>query len=295
MLHAVIDLHHVHKRYGDHTALDDLSLAVAPGIHALLGPNGAGKTTAVRVITTLVRPDAGSVVVAGFDAAREPAEVRRRIAVTGQYAALDGALSGRENLVQVGRLLGMSGVGARRRADDLLERFDLAADGSRRVAGYSGGMRRRLDLAVSLVHPPQVLVLDEPTTGLDARSRHALWEQVTALADEGTAVLLTTQYLDEADVLADMISVIDRGRVVAQGTADQLKARVGAARLRLLDGDRVVRELPTDGSAADVADRLTALGAGVAGLRVEVRRPSLEEAFLALTGTHAAADDEQVA
>jgi ABC-2 type transport system ATP-binding protein len=296
MSHTVIvELRDIQKAYGGHVALDGLSLVVHPGVHALLGPNGSGKTTAVRVITTLLHPDAGSVRVAGFDAVTAPLEVRRRIAVTGQYAAVDGALTGRENLVQVGRLLGLSGAGGRRRADDLLERFDLTAAGARRVAGYSGGMRRRLDLAVSLVHPPQVLVLDEPTTGLDARSRRALWEQVRGLAGAGTTVLLTTQYLDEADVLADRISVIDRGRVVAEGTAEQLKAQVGAWRLRLLDDDRVVADLPTDGTAADVVRRIAGLGAGADGLRVEVHRPSLEEAFLALTGQRAAAHDERVA
>jgi ABC-2 type transport system ATP-binding protein len=298
------------KEYGRHRALDGVDLAVAEGtVLALLGPNGAGKTTAVRVLTTLTRPDAGHAVVAGIDVAADPAAVRRAIAVTGQFAAVDDQQTGRENLVVVGRLRHLGRAGAARRAAQLLERFDLAAAADRRVAGYSGGMRRRLDLAMSLVVPPRVLFLDEPTTGLDPVSRTAVWTAVGDLVGEGTTVLLTTQYLEEADRLADRIVLLDGGRVAAEGTADALKARVGGERLVLtlpdpgaaaaalarlapdgaVPGPGRTVTLATDGSADDVRRVLDQLHAAAVPVdRVAATRPTLDDVFLALTGTPAA-------
>ena len=215
------------KSFGDHVVLDGVDLAVPPGrVYALLGPNGAGKTTLVRVLATLSPPDAGEVRVAGHDVVADPVAVRRAIALTGQFTAVDDLLTGAENLRMLGRLHGL-GARAGARADELLAGFDLADAAGRRVAAYSGGMRRRLDLALSLVVRPEVLFLDEPTTGLDPRSRQALWRIVEDLRDGGTTVLLTTQYLEEADALADRVGVIAGGRLVAEGTADELKAAVG--------------------------------------------------------------------
>lgn len=282
MAHTVISLEGLRKTYGSQVVLDHLDLAVGAGVLALLGPNGAGKTTLVNVLATLTRPDAGTARVLGHDVVRESGEVRRLIGVTGQYAAVDEVLTGLENLVMVARLQGLRPAAARRRASDLLERFDLADAGRRRVGTYSGGMRRRLDLAMSLVRSPRVVFLDEPTTGLDARSRQTLWDEVRALAAEGSSVLLTTQYLDEADALADRVVVLDHGRVVADGSPDRLKAQVGAEVVELLDADgRVERTLETDGTAADVARVLAGLPDDT---RVAVRRPTMDEVFLALTG-----------
>lgn len=282
MTHTVISLEGLRKTYGSQVVLDHLDLAVGAGVLALLGPNGAGKTTLVNVLATLTRPDAGTARVLGHDVVRESGEVRRLIGVTGQYAAVDEVLTGLENLVMVARLQGLRPAAARRRASDLLERFDLADAGRRRVGTYSGGMRRRLDLAMSLVRSPRVVFLDEPTTGLDARSRQTLWDEVRALAAEGSSVLLTTQYLDEADALADRVVVLDHGRVVADGSPDRLKAQVGAEVVELLDADgRVERTLETDGTAADVARVLAGLPDDT---RVAVRRPTMDEVFLALTG-----------
>lgn len=282
MTHTVIALEGVRKTYGSQVVLDHLDLAVGAGVLALLGPNGAGKTTLVNVLATLTRPDAGTARVLGHDVVREPGEVRRLIGVTGQYAAVDEVLTGLENLVMVARLQGLRPAAARRRASGLLERFELADAGRRRVGTYSGGMRRRLDLAMSLVRSPRVVFLDEPTTGLDARSRQTLWDEVRALAAEGSSVLLTTQYLDEADALADRVVVLDHGRVVADGSPDRLKAQVGAEVVELLDADgRVERTLETDGTAADVARVLAGLPDDA---RVAVRRPTMDEVFLALTG-----------
>lgn len=219
----------VRKSYrGRGQVLDGLDLAVAPGtIHGLLGPNGAGKTTAVRILSTLQRLDSGRAIVAGRDVARDPAGVRERIGVTGQYAAVDEILTGRQNLQMFGRLHHLRARAARARADELLERFDLVAAADRPVRHYSGGMRRRLDLAVSLIRSARVLFLDEPSTGLDPRSRSDVWDAVRELADAGTTVLLTTQYLEEADRLCSRISVLDHGRIVAEGSPAELKARVG--------------------------------------------------------------------
>jgi ABC-2 type transport system ATP-binding protein len=309
MTHAVV-AEGLRKRYGPMWALDGLDLAVPAGtVYGLLGPNGAGKTTAVRILSTLLRFDAGQARVAGFDVVRQAAQVRARIGVTGQYAAVDEILSGRQNLVLFGRLAHLSGREAKRRADELLEEFGLTEAAGKSAREYSGGMRRRLDLAASLIRTPDVLFLDEPTTGLDPRSRNRLWDAVRGLVAGGTTVMLTTQYLEEADQLADRISVIDAGRVVAEGTPDELKARIGADRIEVVvhdaadlpgaaalaapvcagppDVDTELRRL-----SASVTDRVAALAFLMralqdAGIRVEdigVRRPTLDEAFLQLTG-----------
>ncbi|MER5608976.1 ATP-binding cassette domain-containing protein [Micromonospora tulbaghiae] len=303
----------IRKTYGRTTALDGFDLAVPAGtVYGVLGPNGAGKTTAVRILTTLLRFDAGRARVAGYDVASDPDRVRTAISLTGQYAAVDEVLSGRQNLVLFGRLRRLSARRARRRAEELLDRFGLTEAADRSAGTYSGGMRRRLDLAASLVVPPRVLFLDEPTTGLDPRSRNGLWTAVRELVDDGTTVLLTTQYLQEADHLADRVCVIDTGRVVAEGTPERLKARIGAERLELVVHDAAdlpaaaaVVERATGATAtvdtdlrrvdAPVADRIAVLTAVLralddAGIAVEdvlVRRPTLDEAFLRLTGAHA--------
>jgi ABC-2 type transport system ATP-binding protein len=297
------------KAFGETTAVDGVDLAVAPGmVYGLLGPNGAGKTTIIRVLTTLLRPDAGNARVLGNDVVAEADAVRGRVALTGQYASVDEDLTGRENLVLVARLLGLPHRQARTRAGELLDAFGLAEAAGRQVTTYSGGMRRRLDIAASIVVTPQLLFLDEPTTGLDPRSRNQAWELVRALAASGTTVLLTTQYLEEADQLADRIAVIDRGRVIAEGTPGQLKASVGAGALqvRLRDPDqrsqaeRVLSQalgvpvnLASDpaGLSARVADPQRVVGAlaelghaGVAVADFALGQPSLDEVFLALTG-----------
>ncbi|TWP54217.1 ATP-binding cassette domain-containing protein [Lentzea tibetensis] len=297
------------KRYGETQALDGLDLTVAPGaVHGLLGPNGAGKTTAVRVLTTLLRPDSGHASVAGCDVLRQPADVRQKIGLVGQNAAVDELLSGRQNLVMFGRLYHLGVAAARRRADELLERFRLADTGGKPVSKYSGGMRRRLDLAAGLIMAPAVLFLDEPTTGLDPRGRNDVWDAVRSLAAGGTTVVLTTQYLEEADQLAGRISVIDHGRVIAEGTPDSLKRQIGADRI-----DVVVRhtaDVPAAAAllarvagataetlpeqrrvSAPVRDRMAALAALVPALTAEgidaedvvLRRPTLDEVFLQLT------------
>jgi len=306
------------KSYGKTLALDGLDLHVEEGtILGLLGPNGAGKTTAVRILTTLLSPDAGQAEVAGLDVLRQLDELRSRIGLTGQYAAVDEYLTGRENLEMVGRLYHLPKKQARRRADELLERFDLVDAASRLVKTYSGGMRRRLDLSASLVFSPPVLFLDEPTTGLDPRSRLAMWDIIGELVSGGTTLLLTTQYLDEADRLADRIAVVDAGRVIAEGTSGELKARVGGERLEITvaqgegleDAARVLeRYTHGDGGVRVDAERgylvaTVAGGAGLlaavvrdldtAGVRVDelgLHRPTLDDVFLTLTG-HAAEPD----
>lgn len=272
------------KSYGKERVLASLDLTVDGGVLALLGPNGAGKTTLVSILTTLVRPDSGSARVLGHDVVREPAAVRSLVRVTGQSSSLDELLTGRENLVLLGRLLGL-GRRAKARADELLERLDLTAAGGRPVRGYSGGMRRRIDLAASLIAPSRVLFLDEPTTGLDPGSRLRVWEDVRELANAGTTVLLTTQTLDEAEALADRIAVLQHGRIVADGTADELTALVGGQTVVLLDAaGATIGTAETDGSPASVARALTALDPGDAeGMRVELRSPTLDDAFAAIT------------
>ncbi|MCF8568850.1 ATP-binding cassette domain-containing protein [Gordonia sp. HY002] len=280
----IIELTHLTKRYGDHQVLTDLSLTVQPGIHALLGPNGAGKTTLIDILTTLRPHDSGTAKVLDLDLPAANADIRRRISVTGQFATVDEVLTGTENLTMMGRLVGLSHRAARRRADELLDRFDLTDAAGRRASTYSGGMRRRLDLAVSLIWPPEILFLDEPTTGLDTQSRLGLWQQIRELAESGTNVFLTTQYLAEADTLADEVSVLHHGRIVARGSAAELKERVGGAVLTLVDDGIVVEEIPTDGSAHDIARLTAAIAADRPNLVVELRRPTLDDAFLQLTG-----------
>ena len=298
-------------------ALDGVSLEVRSGtVLGLLGPNGAGKTTAVNVLTTLLHPDAGRAEVMGFDVVRNPQAVRRSIGLAGQYAAVDDNLTGLENLTLVARLNHLSGSAPKSRARELLERFGLADAGGRTAKTYSGGMRRRLDLAAALVARPPVLFLDEPTTGLDPRSRIDLWGVIDGLVQEGTTVLLTTQYLEEADRLADRISVVDHGRVIAEGTSAELKGRLGGALVEVrlsdeaqarevaqtlagagdaettVDGD-LVRVPASNGTTvlSEVVRRLDA--SGVPARRLQMREPSLDDVFLALTGRPAEAAEQQ--
>lgn len=280
-----IEVRGLHLTLGAQHILRGLDLDVYRGeIFALLGSNGAGKTTTINVLTTLLRPGSGSVQVAGVDLSADPESVKQRISLTGQSVAVDDVLTGMENLLMLGRLSGLSRRQARDRALDLLQRFDLTAAADRRVGTYSGGMRRRLDLALSFVVTPEVLFLDEPTTGLDARSRRELWETIRSLADAGTTVFLTTQYLEEADQLADRISVLHHGRIVATGTAAALKARIGGDTVELhnAQGD-LLHEIATDGTVSGLRAALDALDeSGATGI-VTLRRPSLDDVFLALT------------
>ena len=304
------------KKYGDVVALDGLDLRVPEGtVYGLLGPNGAGKTTCVRILTTLLKPDAGTASVDGFDVVKKPNAVRRVIGLTGQYAAVDEYLTGRENLRMFGDLYHLAPGYVKERSQELLERFDLADAADRSLRTYSGGMRRRLDLAASLIAKPRVLFLDEPTTGLDPRSRIGLWEVIKDLVADGTTVLLTTQYLEEADQLAEEIVVIDHGRVIAQGTSDALKDQVGGDRLEVVvaipdtlsraaeslarvstgqvvtdaEAHRVIA--PVSGGSTVLVDAVRALdGDGIAVADVVLRRPTLDDVFLSLTG-HAAEEE----
>jgi ABC-2 type transport system ATP-binding protein len=305
------------KSYGDVRAVCGVDLAAECGtVLGLLGPNGAGKTTVVRVLTTLLKPDAGTIRVAGLDVVKDAAELRQRIGLAGQYAAIDENLTGLENLTMVGRLYGMPRAKAKQRGNELLARFDLVDAAKRPAKTYSGGMRRRLDLAAALVAKPPVLFLDEPTTGLDPRSRLSLWETIEGLVAEGTTVLLTTQYLDEADRLADTIAVMDHGTVIAKGTADELKDRVGGERLEVrldANGDAAERAVEAlapmsdeppiadgqvvalsvrrrSGTIVEAVRRLEQAGVGVDDLAL--RRPTLDDVFLALTG-HAAEEETE--
>ncbi|MFI2509633.1 ATP-binding cassette domain-containing protein [Streptomyces sp. NPDC018972] len=315
MADAAITVEDARKRYAGsggkngRPALDGLDLTVARGtVHGVLGPNGAGKTTLVRILATLLRPDAGRIEVAGHDVVREAYAVRLRIGLLGQHAALDEELGGRQNLELFGRLHHLGARRARARADELLERFELSGTGRKAVKQYSGGMRRRLDLAASLITEPEVLFLDEPTTGLDPRGRAEVWESVRSLVGGGTTVLLTTQYLEEADQLADRICLVDAGRVVADGTPDELKAAVGGDRIDVVLRDAghlgaavALLPVPKDAVTVDtdrrllsapVTDRMAALAgvvraleeAGVEAEDIALRRPTLDEVFLHLTG-----------
>ena len=304
------------KHYGGVIALDGIDLTVPEGsVLALLGPNGAGKTTAVRILTTLVVPDSGTAEVAGVDVLKDPREVRRRIGLSGQFSAVDEYLTGFENLDMIGRLYHLGRTASRVRARELLAQFQIEEAGDRMAKTYSGGMRRRLDLAGALVADPPVLFLDEPTTGLDPRGRTDMWEVLQRLVAGGTSLLLTTQYLEEADLLADNIVVIDHGRVIAEGTSDQLKAQVGGERLQItvadptqLEAAREVLEplgvgratldhhghsllMPVSGGASVLTEALRTLDAAHIALDdVGLRRPTLDDVFLSLTG-HAAEPD----
>ena len=312
----IVEVTDVVKTFGDVRALDGVSLAFEPGIvYGMLGPNGAGKTTLIRVLTTLLAPDQGTVRVAGVDVVADATAARGRIGLAGQFAAVDEYLTGRENVVMVGRLYGLARREARRRADDVLERIGLTDAAGRQVGTYSGGMRRRLDLAASLVGKPEVMFLDEPTTGIDPRNRMGLWELIEDLVDDGTTVLLTTQYLEEADQLADRIAVIDHGRIISQGTANELKDTFGGSVLELGTGederavavevltrltgeeptlDRTGRRLrvPAGDGARTLVEAVRALdAAGVSPEDLALHKPTLDDVFLALTGDHAEPDD----
>ena len=299
------------KYYGETKALDGVDLSV----RGVLGPNGAGKTTLIRILSTLVKADAGSATVAGWDVARQPRQLRRAIGLTGQYASVDEFLSGYENLYLIGRLLDLSAKGSKQRATELLERFSLTEAAKRPAKTYSGGMRRRLDLAASMIGQPRVLFLDEPTTGLDPRTRTEVWQEVQRMVNEGSTVLLTTQYMEEAEQLADDLTVIDRGRVIADGSVDALKRQVGGQTLtvrpaRAEELQPMARCLAGHGATADPAagvlhlsiadeDQLTLVVAELAGggfgiAAIETRMPSLDEVFLSITGAGATADRKRL-
>jgi ABC-2 type transport system ATP-binding protein len=309
------------KRYGDKVALDRFNLTVPYGtVYGLLGPNGAGKTTAVRILSTLIRPNAGRALVAGFDVVRQPMEVRRRIGLTGQYAAVDEILTGRQNLEMFGRLFHLGARQAKARTAELLEQFDLTEAGDKGVKEYSGGMRRRLDLAASFILAPELLFLDEPTSGLDPRGRNDVWAAVRDLVARGTTVLLTTQYLEEADRLADRVAVIDRGRTIADDTPEALKDAVGGDSIEVIvaepagipEAAKVVArvcegEPETDdedrrvsGRVTDRVAALTYVAGRLQDLRVAVddiglRRPTLDDVFLRLTGHRAVSSSDDSA
>ncbi|GAA3813746.1 ATP-binding cassette domain-containing protein [Streptomyces phyllanthi] len=306
------------KTFGDVRALDGVDLDVPEGtVLGLLGPNGAGKTTTVRCLTTLLRPDSGTAVVAGIDVLKHPDAVRRSVGLSGQFAAVDEYLTGRENLQMVGQLYQMKAKAAKARADELLEQFNLADAADRTTKTYSGGMRRRLDLAAALVVSPPVMFMDEPTTGLDPRNRQQLWEVIKQLVSGGTTLLLTTQYLEEADHLAHDIAVVDHGRVIARGTSDQLKARTGGERVEVVvherehiraaaevlqgfgKGDTTIEDhmrkltVPVTGGAKLLAEIIRELDSrGIEIDDIGLRRPTLDDVFLSLTGHLAEAKDE---
>ena len=316
-----IEANNLVKKYGEVTALDGLSLQVEEGtVFGLLGPNGAGKTTAVRVLTTLLTPDSGSATVAGVDVINDPEHAREIMGLSGQNASVDENLTGIENLVMLGRLFRLPKKEAVMKVNDLLERFTLTDASKRIVKTYSGGMRRRLDLAASLIANPNILFLDEPTTGLDPRSRLMMWDVIQNLVNEGTTVLLTTQYLEEADQLANKIAVIDKGKVIAQGTADELKTQVGGERidvvvsqaqasqaavaLQSMASGKVVVEgehvqAPVSGGGVKVVEAVRALDMAKIEIKeIQLRRPTLDDVFLSLTGHHAEeikVEDETVA
>ena len=303
----MIETRRLRKSFGNHVVLDGIDLNVAEGtIFALLGPNGAGKTTTVQILSTLIRADGGEVRVAGNDLAREPDAVRAAIGVTGQFSAVDDLLTGEENLLLMADLHHLGRSEGKRRAAELLERFELADAAKKLPATYSGGMRRRLDLAMTLIGDPRVIFLDEPTTGLDPRSRHTMWQIIRDLVVSGVTILLTTQYLEEADLLANRIAVLDRGKLVAEGTPEELKRRIPGGHIRLQfadvsglesaartlgevtrDDDALTLQVPTDGSARSlkaVLDRLDHEASAVDGVGVSVHTPDLDDVFFALTG-----------
>ena len=305
----------ISKSFGKRKVLDDVDLAVESGtVFALLGPNGAGKTTMVRVLATLVRPDSGAATVAGHDLLADPVGVKREISLTGQQTAVDDLLTGEENLIMMGRLRRLSRRAAAARAAELLATFDLADAADRRAGSYSGGMMRRLDLAISMIERPVLLFLDEPTTGLDPRSREQLWATVRALTYDGVTILLTTQYLEEADALANQIALLDHGRTVAEGTADELKSSIGSEVVQLQFADPAAYDLAlalldptaadirlrtiefaTDGSAAQLHCALSRLAAaGAPALKVSIHRPSLDDVFFSLTGANAPLESAEV-
>jgi ABC-2 type transport system ATP-binding protein len=294
------------KAFGDKVVLDGIDLEIVEGsVFALLGPNGAGKTTTVQILSTLIRADAGDIQVAGFDVSREPQAVRDAIGVTGQFSAVDSLLTGKENLLLMADLHHLDGRAGRRRVDELLARFDLVDAAGQMVLKYSGGMRRRLDLAMTLIGEPRIIFLDEPTTGLDPRSRHTMWQITRELVAGGVTVLLTTQNLDEADQLADRIAVLDQGRLVAEGTPNQLKRRIPGGRVRLhfrepgalraaarvlgqeaVGDDALVLDIPTDGTAASLRTMLDQLDEQAVSVEsVNVDSPDLDDVFFALTGS----------
>ncbi len=314
---SAIDVRGLRKSYGEKLVLDGIDLNVAEGtIFSLLGPNGAGKTTAVQILSTLIAADAGEIRVAGHDLHQEPEEVRAAIGVTGQFSAVDGLLTGRENLIMMADLSHLGRRQARSRADELLERFDLVEAGSKVAMTYSGGMKRRLDLAMTLVGSPRIIFLDEPTTGLDPRSRHSMWQLIRELVAGGVTVLLTTQYLDEADELADRIAVLDQGRLVAEGTPEQLKrlAPGGHIRLRFTapdefalaaqvlpsaarDEEALVLQVPSDGSVHTLRALLARIDdASLDVDELTVHTPDLDDVFFAVTGQPTAREntDEKV-
>jgi ABC-2 type transport system ATP-binding protein len=303
----MIEIHALTKSYGKKTVLDGVDLTVATGsVTALLGPNGAGKTTVVNILSTLVRPDGGTASVNGFDVVRNPNDVRAAIGLTGQFSAVDKLLTGEENLLLMARLRHLSARGSKARVAELLEQFDLVEAARKPLATYSGGMQRRLDLAMTLVAAPSVIFLDEPTTGLDPRSRRTMWDIVRGLVTNGTTVLLTTQYLDEADELADHVAVLDDGRIVATGTPDELKRRIPGGHIQLRfenaaaltaastllvdstsDDESLTLTVPSDGGVGAlraVLDRLDAASVEVDDL--SIHRPDLDDVFFALTGSN---------
>ncbi|EFM11147.1 daunorubicin resistance ABC transporter ATPase subunit [Paenibacillus curdlanolyticus YK9] len=281
-----IEVNALRKSFGKQVVLDGIHLNVAKGtIFALLGPNGAGKTTLIHILSTLTQADGGSARIEGFDVSAASREVRRSISLTGQFAAVDETLTGRENIAMMCRLSGLSAGDTRLRTAELLQRFELEDAANKRVKTYSGGMRRRLDLAVSLVISRPVLFLDEPTTGLDTVSRRALWDIILQLKQQGMTIFLTTQYMEEADQLADEIAVLNGGRIVAVGTAEELKARIGGEVIELRnEWDEVIRTIRTNGSMHDVQQTLTTLASEYPpGTRIMIRKPSMDDVFLSLT------------
>ena len=304
---AAVQVAGLRKSFGDKLVLDGIDLEIAEGtVFALLGPNGAGKTTTVQILSTLIRADAGEIRVAGFDVNREPDRVRDAIGVTGQFSSVDYLLSGRENLMLMADLHHLDRLEGRRRVEEMLTRFDLVDAAGQIVMKYSGGMRRRLDLAMTLISEPRIIFLDEPTTGLDPRSRHTMWQITRELVAGGVTVLLTTQNLDEADELAGRVAVLDEGRIVAEGTPDELKRRIPGGRVRLHFGDRIalsdaarilglqisddddaqILDIPTDGSPKSLRTLLNRLDDhAVCVANVTVETPNLDDVFFALTGT----------